>query len=172
MRILVGLLLVLLLAAGGAWVYAGRGGAPVIAIEKPGKFMGQRGVLDLTVAAPRGALSKLDVALEQGGQSTPLYSMSQTGAPTLKQDAPDRVRLTRDIGHAEIPNLKSGAATIRVNAERTALFGMRHLSSTATHEVQVPLEPPRVSVASMHHFVNHGGAEMVVYRATPAGVQS
>ena len=34
------------------------------------------------------------------------------------------------------------------------------------------LEPPRVSVASMHHFVNHGGAEMVVFRATPAGVRS
>jgi murein DD-endopeptidase MepM/ murein hydrolase activator NlpD len=172
MRILVGLLLVLLLAAGGAWVYAGRGGAPVIAIEKPGKFMGQRGVLDLTVAAPKGALTRLDVAFEQGGQSTPLYSMSQTGAPTLKQDAPNRVRLTRDIDRGSMPNLKSGAATIRVSAERAALFGMRHLSSTATHDIQVRLEPPRVSVASMHHFVNHGGAEMVVYRATPAGVQS
>ena len=78
----------LLLAAGGAWVYAGRGGAPVITIEKPGKFMGQRGVLDLTVGAPQGALSTLDVTLEQGGKSTPLYSTAQPGAAALKQDAP------------------------------------------------------------------------------------
>jgi len=172
MKMLAGLLLVLLLAAGGAWVYAGRGGAPVITIDKPGKFMGRRGVLDLTVATPQGALSTLDVTLEQGGHSTPLYSTTQTGAPALKQDAADRVRLTRDISNTDVPSLKSGAATIRVTAERTALFGLRHLASTASREVQVRLEPPRVSVASMHHFVNHGGAEMVVFRATPAGVRS
>ena len=172
MKMLAGLLLVLLLAAGGAWVYAGRGGAPVITIDKPGKFMGRRGVLDLTVATPQGALSTLDVTLEQGGHSTPLYSTTQTGAPALKQDAADRVRLTRDISNTDVPTLKSGAATIRVTAERTALFGLRHLASTASREVQVRLEPPRVSVASMHHFVNHGGAEMVVFRATPAGVRS
>jgi hypothetical protein len=172
MRILVGLVLVVLLAAGGAWVYAGRGGAPVIAIEKPGKFMGQRGVLDLTVTAPAGALSALTVTLDQGGQQTPVFSTAEPGATALKQDAPNRVRLTQEIGRAQIPSLKSGPATIRVTAERTSLFGMRHLSSAATHGVQVRLEPPRVSVASMHHFVNHGGAEMVVYRATPADVQS
>jgi len=172
MKILAGLLLLLLIAAGGAWVYAGRGGAPSITIAKPGKFMGARGVLDLTVGAPGGAISKLDVTLEQSGHSTALYSIAQPGSATLKQDAPDRIRLTRDIGRADLPDLKSGAASIRVAAERTALFGLRRLASTATHDVQVRLEPPRVAVGSIHHFVNHGGAEMVVYRATPAGVQS
>ena len=34
------------------------------------------------------------------------------------------------------------------------------------------LEPPRVAVVSMHHYINHGGAEFVVYRATPADVES
>ena len=77
MRILVGLLLVVLLAAGGAWVYAGRGGAPVIAIEKPGKVMGARGVLDLTVTAPGGALSALTVTLDQGGQQTTVFSTAE-----------------------------------------------------------------------------------------------
>ena len=32
------------------------------------------------------------------------------------------------------------------------------------------LEPPRVGVLSLHHFVNHGGAEFVVFRATPTDV--
>ena len=36
----------------------------------------------------------------------------------------------------------------------------------------VRLEPPRVAVMSLHHFVNHGGSEMVVYRATPNDVAS
>ena len=34
------------------------------------------------------------------------------------------------------------------------------------------LEPPRIAVVSTHHYVNHGGSEMVVYRATPADVVS
>ena len=32
------------------------------------------------------------------------------------------------------------------------------------------LEPPRVGVLSLHQFVNHGGAEFVVFRATPPDV--
>ena len=44
--------------------------------------------------------------------------------------------------------------------------------STATRDVQVRLERPRVSVVSTHHYVNLGGTEMVVYRATPADVAS
>ena len=36
----------------------------------------------------------------------------------------------------------------------------------------VRLDPPRVSIISTHHFINHGGSEMVVYRATPADVTS
>jgi murein DD-endopeptidase MepM/ murein hydrolase activator NlpD len=172
MRILIALLLILALAAGGAWVYAGRGGAPIIAIEKPDKVMGQRGVLDLTVTAPGGRLSALDVALEQGAQSVTLFTMGQAGGAELKQDAADRVRLTRPIGRTDVPQLKTGTATIRVRAERTGPFGWRRMDGEASREVQVRLEPPRVSVASMHHFVNHGGAEMVVYRATPADATS
>ena len=34
----------------------------------------------------------------------------------------------------------------------------------------VRLEPPRVAVLSMHHYINHGGSEFVVFRATPADV--
>src|SRR5207248_9027763 len=41
-----------------------------------------------------------------------------------------------------------------------------------TKDFQVRLEPPRVSVVSTHHYVNHGGSEMVGYRATPPGVAS
>ena len=34
------------------------------------------------------------------------------------------------------------------------------------------LEPPRINVVSTHHYVNHGGSEFVVYRATPEDVAS
>jgi murein DD-endopeptidase MepM/ murein hydrolase activator NlpD len=44
---------------------------------------------------------------------------------------------------------------------------VRHVSSQASRDVQVRLEPPRVSVVSTHHYINVGGSEMVVYRVTP-----
>ena len=34
------------------------------------------------------------------------------------------------------------------------------------------LEPPRIAVLSTNHYVNHGGSEMVVYKATPPDVAS
>ena len=42
------------------------------------------------------------------------------------------------------------------------------MSSEASRDIQVRLTPPRVAVVSTHHYVNQGGAEMVVYRVTPA----
>ena len=39
-----------------------------------------------------------------------------------------------------------------------------------TRDLEVRLEPPRVGVLSLHHFLNHGGSEFVVFRATPPDV--
>ena len=47
-----------------------------------------------------------------------------------------------------------------------------HAESTASHDVQVRLERPQVSIVSSKHYINLGGSEMVVYRATPADVTS
>jgi murein DD-endopeptidase MepM/ murein hydrolase activator NlpD len=172
MRILAVLVLFVLLALGGAWAYAGRGGAPEIAFDKPEKYIGQTATLDLTVTAPGSTLTQLDVVFEQAGQRVPLFSQAQPATASLKQETPDRVRLTRAIGRREIPSLKSGEARIAVTATRATLFGLRHLTASASRTVQVRLEPPRVSVASMHQFVNLGGAEAVVYRASPVDVES
>jgi murein DD-endopeptidase MepM/ murein hydrolase activator NlpD len=59
-----------------------------------------------------------------------------------------------------------------VTASRPVVYGIRQAQTTATRDVQVRLERPRVSVMSTHHYVNLGGSEMVVYRVSPADVQS
>ncbi len=46
------------------------------------------------------------------------------------------------------------------------------LQSSASHDVQVRLERPQVSIVSTKHYINLGGSEMVVYRATPADITS
>ena len=78
----------------------------------------------------------------------------------------------RPVGKTAIPDLQSGPARIVVRASRPVLYGLRDVESTTTRDVQVRLEPPRVAVLSTFHYVNHGGSEFVVYRATPEDVES
>jgi hypothetical protein len=83
-----------------------------------------------------------------------------------------RVHVSRPFGKQSVPELQQGTATIVVAASRPSFLGLRTLSSSASRDVQVRLEPPRIAVISTHHYVNHGGSEMVVYQATPPDVQS
>jgi murein DD-endopeptidase MepM/ murein hydrolase activator NlpD len=50
------------------------------------------------------------------------------------------------------------------------MYGLRQTETEVTRDLEVRLDPPRVGVLSLHHFVNHGGAEFVVFRATPPDV--
>jgi murein DD-endopeptidase MepM/ murein hydrolase activator NlpD len=171
MRYLFGLILILALAAGGAWLVAGRMTSPAIEISKPDKFVGTATPFDVSVSSPNNELSALRIVFEQDGNQTPLYAMDQPGEVKTKQDG-ERILLSGEIGKKTVPQLKAGAARIVVTAARPVLYGVRTLQSTATRDVQVRLERPRVSVISTHHYVNLGGSEMVVYRVTPDDVES
>ncbi len=169
-RFLFILVLLALAGAGAAYWWSGRGGGPVITVVKPQAVMGQGAVVEVTVGAPGGRLSTLDVTFEQGGKRTPLFGMGSAGAAGLTQDGPDRVRVTVPATRKEIADLQSGDARVLVAAERQVLYGLRTVASSLAHPVRVRLEPPRVAVLSMHHYVNHAGSEFVVFRATPQDV--
>jgi len=172
MRYLLGLLLIVALAAGGAFVYAGRLPGPAIEITKPVKYVGQSAPVEVAVTAPGANLTRLEVVFEQNGKQTPIASLAQPASAEIKQDGADKVRVTRTISREQIPDLKSGPAKIIVTAERPVLRGMRKVQSTASHDVQVRLEKPMIAVISTKHYINLGGSEMVVYRATPPDVES
>ncbi len=166
-RVLAVLLLLLVIGGAGAWWWEGRSGPPKVQINQPAAVIGRSGSVDLFIDAPGGRLSKLDVVLEQGGKATPLYSLQQPGAASLKQAGPDRVQLTTPLTPKEVPDLKSGEARLLVRTERTALRGLRVLGDETTKTFRVQLEPPRLGVLSTHHYINLGGSEFVVFRATP-----
>ena len=176
MRGLIKFLLIFLLlvavAGGAAWMWAGRSEGPAIQIRQPERFVGQATTLDLLVDSPGGRFSRLDVTLEQAGNTYPVFTLAQPSQGGVRQESADRLFVMRPIGKRDIPQLHTGPARIVVRAARPVLFGLRHIESSMTREVQVQLEPPRVSVLSTLHYVNHGGAEFVVYRATPANIES
>jgi Peptidase family M23 len=158
--------------AAGAWLWAGRAAGPTLQLRQPDKFIGQATSLELMVQAPAGRFTTIDVSIEQNGKSLPVFALGQPAQGQVRQEAADRIYIMRPIGKRTIPELQQGAARIVVRATRPVLFGLRQAESTTTRDVQVRLEPPRIAVLSMFHFINHGGSEFVVYRATPNDVES
>jgi hypothetical protein len=137
-------------------------------------------MLEMVAQAPEGTFSALQVTIEQNGKTFPVFTFdpatgtgsAEQGDATVTQESPERLYVMRPIGKRAIPELEAGAARIVAHASSPVFYGIRELEATVTRDVQVRLEPPRVAVLSTFHFVNHGGSEFVVYRATPEDVQS
>ena len=169
MRFLIrGLLLLIVLGVVGAgvgWYLAGREPGPDIQIVSPQSFVGQAGTLEFTVGAPNGTLSGVSAALEQNGQAIALNPQG-----TLTGGTQDVQRIAIPIGKQAQPALVAGPARLVISASRTVFFGLRTATTTVTRDLTVRLEPPRIAVVSLHQFVNLGGAEFVVLRATPDDV--
>jgi murein DD-endopeptidase MepM/ murein hydrolase activator NlpD len=172
MRTLLVLIVLLAAGAGAAWYFAGRAPGPTIEIARPAKAVGQTGELIVNVDAPDGKLTRLDIALEQNDKRTPLFSLSGSSAAQLTREGPDRISVARSIGKRQTQELEAGNARIVVTAARPVLFGYREAQSSAARDFEVRLTPPQIAVRSTHHYINHGGSEMVVYRVTPADAAS
>jgi murein DD-endopeptidase MepM/ murein hydrolase activator NlpD len=178
MRFLVrALLFIVLLAAigfGAGYWLAGRQAGPSIDLRSPDRFVGQSTPLEFLVEAPGGQFARIDAFVEQGGQTTAVFTLDSTQQPAgeVKQEGADRIWIIRPIGKQAIPSLAAGPARVIITAARPVFYGLREATTTVTRDLEVRLEPPRVGVLSLHHFVNHGGAEFVIFRATPADVSA
>jgi murein DD-endopeptidase MepM/ murein hydrolase activator NlpD len=166
------LVVVLALAGVAAFTIAGRGAPPQLTIGKPDRFVGQAGTLDVTAAAPDARLTALTITLEQNGRRIPLFSLDGPQTASVTRVDRNHLTVTRPLGKQSVPEIQSGPARIVVTATRPSFLKLRQLTSTASKDFQVRLEPPRIAVVSTHHYVNHGGSEMVVYKATPADIAS
>jgi murein DD-endopeptidase MepM/ murein hydrolase activator NlpD len=172
MRFILGLIAALALAAGGVFVAAGRMAGPSVEISQPAKFIGASSPLEVRVSAPGANLKSLRIALEQNGKQHQLFTLGDPKGATVKQDGADRLLVTGAVGKEQISELTSGPARVLVTASRPVVYGIRDVETQASKDVQVRLERPRLAIVSTHHYINHGGSEMVVYRVTPADVMS
>ena len=158
---------VLLVIVGGAagWYLAGREPGPTITISSPQKYIGRSTPLSATVEADT-PITAPEITIEQAGQSMPVTPSN------LDSNDPRRVSISGTVGKSSQPALANGPARLIVTARRDVFFGLRQTSTTQTQDVEVRLDPPRVAVVSTHHFINHGGAEFVILRATPEDVEA
>src|SRR6188508_281460 len=96
MRKLVALLAVLVLALLGTYVGAGFLAPPALTIAKPERFVGASTPVEVQIDAPGGAVSGLQIAFEQNGTRTVVFSVEGPLTGTLADPTqPNRLRLTR-----------------------------------------------------------------------------
>jgi murein DD-endopeptidase MepM/ murein hydrolase activator NlpD len=168
MRKLLVVVVVLFLFAGVVYVVAGRAAGPAIRIVKPGKFVGAATPFEIEVEAPGGRVEFVRVEFQQGDTVTLVAAADSTVVPSGET----RARITGEVGRAKVAAIAAGPARLVVTAGRPVLFGLRTVESRVSQDVQVRLDKPRVTVLSTHHYVNQGGAEVIVYRVEPADVDS
>jgi len=164
-RTVLALIIFGIVGLGAGWYLAGREAGPTITIRSPDKFVGRAGKLDV-VADSATPIAAVSATLNQNGQSAMVASYADDGT------AQNQVSLSGAVGKTAQPALVNGPATLTVTASRRVFFGLRTVESLVTRELQVRLDPPRVAVTSIHHFINLGGAEFVVMRATPEDVDA
>lgn len=163
--ILLTVVLIVVVGGGAAWFLAGRESGPVITVAAPEKYIGRATAFSATVESTT-PIAAPEITIEQNGQSMAVTPEKADWTGT------ERVAVRGTIGKAAQPALANGPARIIITASRQVLFGLRRASSTVTRDVEVRLDPPRVAVISLHHFINAGGAEFVVMRATPPDVEA
>lgn len=152
---------IVVLAAVGSYVAAGTVAGPAITIAAPGAYAPASIPVSVTVEHADATAEAVQVAFEQNGVVTPVFSGPGT----------DAIETTIATGSVPGLTLQSGPARVIVTASRR-VWGVRTLRAQAIANVEVRLEKPRVSVVSTKHYINLGGSEVIVYRATPSDVDS
>jgi murein DD-endopeptidase MepM/ murein hydrolase activator NlpD len=151
--------------------------APVVQLRQPTAAIGQSTPVEVSIDTPGGVADniRVEVAVEQGGTRHPVFSLNGAASQDtahVRADGPGRIVVATQVGKQQVPDLKPGPARIDVEVSRPVLHGLHRVKTSVSRDVQVRLEPPHVEVLSTLHYVNQGGAEFVVYRATPPDVES
>lgn len=160
--VLIGLVLVILLAAIGLTFKRWEGQAPEIAFDRDFKALGRTAAIGLTISDPGNGLRQVTIRLKQGEQEV-----------VLADDAFDRSETTGtrsyEIGKliTEKQKVQPGPASLLISASDYSFRNfLRGNQAEITKEFQFDLEPPRLELIPGQHYINQGGSESVVYRVS------
>jgi murein DD-endopeptidase MepM/ murein hydrolase activator NlpD len=158
---LAGFVAVLLAAFGFVWF---SGAQTKLKLPKPVAAIGSSTQVLVEVDAPHG-VKAFSAAIEQGGQSAVVYQD--------KTKTAQRVGAYEfSVGQKQAAFLKEGPAHLTMRATSNDFRGA---TSELGQDVQVVLRPPTVSADGLQHYINQGGAELVMLDVggnwTEAGVR-
>lgn len=163
-------LFLLFLAFVALMVACFRGSAPQIAIVSPPRAIGMHAPLTVTVSDSMG-VARTAVYYQQNGHTFPLSSPEARSrrnwwfAPKEGRE----LTLALKAGRGDVPGLQEGPAELIVEATAANL---RRSKAVLRQTVQIRSTPPTVAAFTTQHYVNQGGADMVVYTVSPGATES
>jgi murein DD-endopeptidase MepM/ murein hydrolase activator NlpD len=157
-KIIIALFAVVLVAA--IVVLAALSGTPAITMEPPVKAIGASTPVKVQVTGAYG-LRRFTAVVEQNGQRYTVYDHHNPAHRLLfiRLREPART-IAFSAGKQQAPALKPGKATLIVEAQSNDFLGR---TVTASSDVDVVLEPPRLAVDEAQHYINQGGSELVTF---------
>jgi murein DD-endopeptidase MepM/ murein hydrolase activator NlpD len=157
------------LAAVGGILYVGSrmlfAPKPELRLVEPFEVVGQKRTLRLAAADPSG-LRAFKVSIEQDGQA-------QVVLDEAYEPARAEAKLEWSPAAEKRFRLKEGKGVLRAEV-RNGSWGnfFRGRTAELTQEFTVRLTPPRMEALSTQHYVNQGGADMIVYKVHPPTAES
>ena len=154
--------------------------APSIQITSKLKGIGTSTTIQFEVRDTKYAIKQVEVTVEQNGQSFQAPFMETVfgeGSSSLWRfwvsPKENSWSVMAHAGRNEMPNLKQGRATLVITATNDS-WGrfFRGGQSRVTLDVPVRFAPPQIQVLSSKHYVNQGGAELVVFKVSPGTTDS
>lgn len=166
--------LLILVPAGCVAVGMMDSSAPALTVKSSAEAIGRSARITLEADEPKHGIRDLRATLVQGSVQVPLGELTNAVDPWWKlwgRQVKPSALLEVDVGSERIPELEEGQATIRTEATNGswARFG-KGRTTTVEKTFDVLLSPPRIEVLSAQHYINQGGAECVLYRASGTAV--
>lgn len=151
----------------------GEWNAPTATLVDPSPTLGANGTIDVRLRDTGTGLKRSRIELESEGVRTVLVSEDYP-AETWRRSTVFDTTLSVPLAGGEI-KIAEGPATIRVYAEDYSwLRWFRSRKPLLEQTITIDLTPPNLEVLSREHYVNQGGADLVLYRtaddATRSGV--
>lgn len=142
-----------------------RGGGARIAFAALPRAIGAHTTLTVNVQSPMG-IREVKAYYLQNGQTFPLADekAGQRRNWWMGPKQGRQVTLNLKAGRADVSGLKDGQADLVVEAWTANL---RNSKATLQRTVPIRSVPPQVAVLTTQHYVNQGGADMIVYTVSP-----
>ena len=160
------MLIIFAALVGGGYYYFRDTAAPQVSLDPPAGSIQKNSVLTLTLEDPTSGLAHVEVKILQQGKDIPV----------LKKDYPlETFQISEELPMGNLL-LEDGPLTVEITAVDRAIyhFGKGNAAS-ATITLIRDSRPPIISVHSVAHNLNQGGAGLIVYSVsepvTRSGIQ-
>ena len=168
------MVLIGLLAVTG-WKVTRRAG-PTITLRTPIKGIGQSTEVAFEASDERHRLKCVEIELRQGERVFQVMDKSLPVAAGWKFWADEglhKEEFSARAGRKEFPGLQESRVTLRIVATNDSWGNFfRGGRTEVALDLPVRFTPPQVQVLSFPHYVNQGGAELVIFEVTPGTVES